>query len=112
MDSLASPRSPFGRCPQASNVQNDPAFCRTLFSGPNPFLSVPVQIKRGALRPFLFELAEKEGFEPSMAFYRHTPLAGERLRPARPPLQIEKGREYIEKTSRCKPIPRNSMLSR
>jgi hypothetical protein len=26
-------------------------------------------------------MAEKEGFEPSMGFKAHTPLAGERLRP-------------------------------
>jgi hypothetical protein len=26
-------------------------------------------------------MAEKEGFEPSMGFNTHTPLAGERLRP-------------------------------
>ncbi len=27
------------------------------------------------------KMAEREGFEPSMEFYPHTPLAGERLRP-------------------------------
>ena len=27
------------------------------------------------------QMAEKEGFEPSMGFKAHTPLAGERLRP-------------------------------
>ncbi len=26
-------------------------------------------------------MAEREGFEPSMEFYPHTPLAGERLQP-------------------------------
>ena len=29
----------------------------------------------------LIKMAEKEGFEPSMGFKAHTPLAGERLRP-------------------------------
>ena len=29
----------------------------------------------------LFVMAEREGFEPSMGFKAHTPLAGERLRP-------------------------------
>ena len=38
--------------------------------------------------PFL--LAEREGFEPSMGVKAHTPLAGERLRPARPPLRRER----------------------
>ncbi len=33
-------------------------------------------------------LAEREGFEPSIQFYPYTRLAGERLRPARPPLHI------------------------
>ena len=27
------------------------------------------------------KMAEREGFEPSMRFYPHTPLAGERLQP-------------------------------
>ncbi len=31
--------------------------------------------------PFPPLLEEREGFEPSMEFYPHTPLAGERLRP-------------------------------
>ncbi len=30
---------------------------------------------------FAFQVAEREGFEPSMGFNTHTPLAGERLQP-------------------------------
>ena len=36
--------------------------------------------RRGPAGP-LRELAEREGFEPSMGFKAHTPLAGERLQP-------------------------------
>lgn len=32
-------------------------------------------------------MAEGEGFEPSMGDKAHTPLAGERLRPARPSIR-------------------------
>lgn len=32
-------------------------------------------------------MAEREGFEPSIQFYPYTRLAGERLRPSRPPLR-------------------------
>ena len=32
-------------------------------------------------------LAEREGFEPSIQCYPYTRLAGERLRPSRPPLR-------------------------
>ena len=34
------------------------------------------------------KLAEREGFEPSVELSPHTRLAGERLQPARPSLQI------------------------
>lgn len=36
---------------------------------------------------FGLNLAEREGFEPSIQFYPYTRLAGERLRPSRPPLR-------------------------
>ena len=32
-------------------------------------------------------MAERKGFEPSIPFNGYTPLAGARLRPARPPLR-------------------------
>ena len=35
---------------------------------------------------FLFSMAEREGFEPSVELSPHTRLAGERLQPARPSL--------------------------
>ena len=37
--------------------------------------------------PF-FEMAEREGFEPSVEVSSHTRLAGERLQPTRPSLQL------------------------
>ena len=37
---------------------------------------------------YLLTIAEREGFEPSVPFKRDTHLAGERLKPARPPLLI------------------------
>ena len=37
--------------------------------------------KKNQLKLGFFKLAEREGFEPSMEFNPHTPLAGERLRP-------------------------------
>ncbi len=46
--------------------------------------------KKGPLcikEAFLIEMAEREGFEPSVEFSPHTRLAGERLQPARPSLQ-------------------------
>ena len=33
------------------------------------------------MSPFLFIMAEREGFEPSVEFYPHTRLAGEHHRP-------------------------------
>ena len=35
-----------------------------------------------------FEMAEREGFEPSVEVSPHTRLAGERLQPTRPSLQV------------------------
>ncbi len=35
----------------------------------------------------LFQLAEREGFEPSVELSPHTHLAGERLQPTRPSLR-------------------------
>jgi hypothetical protein len=35
-----------------------------------------------------FEMAEREGFEPSVEVSPHTRLAGERLQPARPSLRL------------------------
>ena len=37
--------------------------------------------------PQVFEMAEREGFEPSMEVSPHTRLAGERLQPTRPSLR-------------------------
>ena len=33
------------------------------------------------IKDYLFSMAEREGFEPSMGDKTHTPLAGERLQP-------------------------------
>ena len=46
-------------------------------------------IKKGcaALAQPIDFMAEREGFEPSIQFYPYTRLAGERLRPSRPPLR-------------------------
>ena len=46
--------------------------------------------KKGPLcvkEAFLIDMAEREGFEPSVQVSPHTRLAGERLQPARPSLQ-------------------------
>ena len=46
--------------------------------------SIQLSYMRASNSHFINEfnkMAEKEGFEPSMGFKAHTPLAGERLRP-------------------------------
>ena len=58
--------------------------CR-LYQSTNPLPGgghqIPSEIKKRPVRGRVFFLAQKEGFEPSRAFYTPTPLAGEPLRP-------------------------------
>ena len=51
-------------------------------------------MRRGNFIGILVEMAEREGFEPSVEVSPHTRLAGERLQPTRPSLRGNLTRKY------------------
>ena len=85
---IRATRSPFGPAPltfRCSDSQARRSNHLFYIEDSNPLFLY--KIKKQAMG-LLFFMAEREGFEPSIRDKPYTPLAGERLQPTRPSLQI------------------------